>query len=88
MPAGEMPAAPFCEVPMMTPDPYKAWCNEQVCVDCGAEYAKRKKNLPIEKWWVTETQCAPCWRRFGAPGDRNPAHPGHRFEMLSEAPIG
>ena len=69
-------------------DAYKAWCNQQVCVVCGAEYSKREKNLPIEKWWVTETQCSPCWVRFGPPGNRKPARPGHRFKMLSEASIG
>ncbi len=51
-------------------DAYLAWAREQVCIDCGAKASEKGGDS-----WVTETQCSPCWKKYGAPDNRGKSVP-------------
>ncbi len=73
-------------------DNYRAWRDEQVCVDCGKKFGA-EKGMSVNEWcqsaaddlddsmWMTENQCVPCWKKLGAPERRG--LPSARDQMHS-----
>ena len=52
---------------------YKRWLAEYAsCIDCGARYSDRPRDLDgiCLDVWATETQCGKCFSKFGKPEKR------------------